>query len=283
MTIIFYNSRKPPVRRTLKKIEQFYREHKQGITTIDTIKLLQNPSKPRTLFAGAKPQRAISLGGDGTLLTASRYVLDLGIPLLGINLGGLGFLSAGDESNWQETLAYDLEDKLLQESRFVIEAEVLSCRGKKHFAVINDCVVRTGQSPRMLELEIHVEGGALASRFHGDGLIVATPTGSTAYALSAGGPIVEPRLNVYVLVPLAPHSLTQRPLVLDAQKILTIKLGSYHAETSKALLSIDGQVSVGIESEDIILLRAHKKRLLLRRRQKPDYFQLLREKLNWAS
>lgn len=283
MVVIFYNSRKPAVRRVLRSITEFLKSKNGQVLALDTMKLLQKPRPPSSLFARAKPQLAVSLGGDGTLLSAARQILDDEIPLLGINLGGLGFLAAGEEGSWQETLEAALDKKLLLEERLVLEACVTSGKKKTVFPVINDCVIRSGTSPRMLELEIEPQGSALKSRFHGDGLIIASPTGSTAYALSAGGPIVEPGLNVYILVPLAAHTLTQRPLVLNAQRELRIRLCYYRGEKTQASVSIDGQLSLDIKSGDTVEIATHPKKLLLLRRRKPDYFGMLREKLNWSS
>ena len=283
MMVIFYNSRKPPVRRTLRSVEQFCKQKKRKILTFDTIGLLKKPVNPSVLLANKKPRLALSLGGDGTLLTAARYVLDFDIPLLGINLGGLGFLAGAEENSWQQTLEDALNNKLIEEERPVLEATI-DAKGKKTIrTAINDCVIRSGKSPRMLELEIHFEGSSLKSRFHGDGIIVATPTGSTGYALSAGGPIVEPTLNIHILVPLAAHTLTQRPLLFGAKQTLCVKLGSYHGDKVRASLAIDGQFSQEIESGDELTVRAHAKKLLLLKQPKMDYFSLLREKLNWSS
>jgi len=281
--VIFYNSRKPPVRRVLRSVEQFCKQKKRKIIAFDTIGLLKKPVNPSVLLANKRPQIALSLGGDGTILTAARYILNFDIPLLGINLGGLGFLSGAEESSWQQTLEDAFNNRLIKEERPVLEAAINSKNKTTHLTVINDCVIRSGKSPRMLELEIHFEGSSLKSRFHGDGIIVATPTGSTGYALSAGGPIVEPTLNVHILVPLAAHTLTQRPLIFDAKQKLSIKLGSYHGDKVRASVAVDGQFSQEIESGDELTVRAHAKKLLLLRQPRPDYFSLLREKLNWSS
>lgn len=279
---MFYNSKKPLVRKLLPDIKNFLKKRRLKIECHDLRDL-----KIDAKFQARPPLRsnlhlALSLGGDGTLLAAARRVLPMKTPLLGVNLGGLGFLAAADEADWKTTLDLALQGRLTMEERRILSVRICKSGREMAHIAINDCVVRAGRNPRMLELEIATDRFGPLARVKGDGVIVATPTGSSAYALAAGGPIVEPRLAAFLVVPLAPHALTQRPLILNADQEVTVSLESYRGERSHAMVFLDGQVSQDLFSGDKVVLRSHGTPLLLLRSPKHSYFDLLRNKLNWA-
>ncbi|MBI4668087.1 MAG: NAD(+)/NADH kinase [Elusimicrobia bacterium] len=279
MILVFYNERKPLVAKVLPELKAFLKSRRQNFRFIE-VKSLKIPCGPQE---SAHWGLVISLGGDGTLLAAARQALVYDLPLMGINLGGLGFLSAADQGDWKKALGSALERRLPREERLALLAELhLGKRHIRHLA-LNDCVIRSGKSPRMLEFEISTDRYGYLARVHGDGLIFATPTGSSAYALAVGGPLVEPRIPAFLILPMAPHSLTQRPLVLDAGQTVTIKLLAYRREPAKAMVFLDGQISLNMASGDSIVLKRHPKPLVLLRSAKHTYFDYLREKLHWAA
>ncbi|MEK7287231.1 MAG: NAD(+)/NADH kinase [Elusimicrobiota bacterium] len=285
MVLIFYNSRKPLVRKILPGLRALLKKKGHRLRLIEARGLGKSSRHVRHEIHWPTDVRlAVSLGGDGTLLAAARQVVDDAIPLMGINLGGLGFLAAADQADWSGALEMALDGRLPTQDRLVLSLRIERAEAlrSRHLAV-NDCVLRTEKSPRMLEIQIALERQGYLAHLRGDGLIVATPTGSTAYALAAGGPIVEPCINAYVLVPLAAHTLTQRPLLVGAHQALRLSLGPYHGEPGRAMVFVDGQITEEITSADTVIIETYPKNLILLRSPKRGYFHLLREKLHWAS
>ncbi|MBI2070571.1 MAG: NAD(+)/NADH kinase [Elusimicrobia bacterium] len=285
MILIFYNHRKPLVRKVLPELQSFLEKRRRATRLIESreLKPIQAASGGKRVSSRAPAQLAISLGGDGTLLAAAREVFPGRIPMMGINLGGLGFLSAADHTDWRENLELALEERLPKEERMVLDVELNLGRRQFHRIAINDCVIRSGRNPRMLEMEISSDRHGYLARVHGDGLIGATPTGSSAYALAAGGPLVDPQVPAFLVVPLASHSLTQRPLLIDSAQALTVKLCPYRGEASRAAVVLDGQLSQEMADGDWVILRRHHASFILLRSRKHTYFDFLREKLHWAA
>ena len=222
----------------------------------------------------------IVIGGDGTLLHAARSLAPFDIPLLGINRGRLGFLV--DVSPLEMTLVLDevLNGKYQEDHRFLLHAEVI--RNGEVIAAsdaFNDVVVHVSDVVRMIEVDTYVNNHYLYTQ-RTDGLIVATPTGSTAYALSGGGPILHPRLNAIVLVPICPHTLTNRPIVVDAESYIQIDLSQRNNAPSR--VSFDGQVSVDLEPNDRIQVNRQSHTLRLIQPVGHDYYEILRAKLHWS-
>jgi NAD+ kinase len=229
---------------------------------------------------GRDSDLAIVLGGDGTLLNAARSLVDWGVPILGVNLGRLGFLA--DVS--PDEIPYSLEDILCgrfrEEKRSLLYAEVI--RAGEHIEkadALNDIVVHKRDVARMIEVEAYIDGQFL-NAYRADGLIIATPTGSTAYALSGGGPIVHPALETVLLVPICPHSLTHRPIVLSADVEIVVILNE--PGSTQVQVTCDGQVSILIEPGDRVVIRKKPRKLRLLHPINHDYYQLLRAKLNWG-
>lgn len=223
----------------------------------------------------------IALGGDGTLLRASRWVADMGVPVLGVNLGDLGFLSAYSGEQLLEGLADALAGRLSWEPRLRMAVEVRR-RGEliATETAVNDVYIKHGQIPRLLRLDTHVAGHPLAL-YKADGLIVSTPLGSTAYNLAAGGPIVAPGTSVFTITPICPHSLTLRPVVVPAGDGVTVTWAGPSSGVSDGYLTADGQWKVALELRDEIRMSAADTPLRLVPAQ-ASVFQVLAAKLGWS-
>lgn len=221
----------------------------------------------------------VVLGGDGTMLSVARIACRKPVPILGVNLGGLGFITEINKKDILTALKGVLSDTYTFEDRLMLSACVLR-KGVKieEFTALNDVVVNKGAIARMVDLETFIDG-AYMNRFRADGLIVSTPTGSTAYCLSAGGPILYPTMESVVLIPICPHTLTNRPIVLPDNVILEITL---RAPREDVFLTVDGQVGLPLEADDVVVVgkSPYKTRLLLPPRR--GFFEVLRTKLGWG-
>jgi NAD+ kinase len=221
----------------------------------------------------------VVLGGDGTLLGVARMVASQGIPILGVNLGGLGFLTEVTSAEAQAALSRVLSGDYEVDRRMMLEAIVdrASEEQPQTFQAFNDVVV--GKSPlgRMLELEVIANHTAFGT-YRADGLIVATPTGSTAYALSAGGPIVYPTLNAILLAPICPHTLSNRPVVLPDSFEIEIRVKAPDHDTT---FTVDGQESSQLGPADTIKIHRGRHAVSLIRSAHP-YFEIWRDKLHWG-
>jgi len=223
---------------------------------------------------------AIVIGGDGTFLRASRYVLDSSIPLYGINVGHLGFLASGDEKNAEQEILMILEGKHRIEERHVLKGKIWRNESLKHtIYALNDLVLTKGAFARLIQIEVRVEGTFFA-QLPTDGMIVATPTGSTAYSLSAGGPIVPPHVPCIVLSPICAHTLYSRPVIFGRNdRISLIPKG----DNRDLVLTQDGQLGYEIlPSDRIEISLSHDKTIKVIMLQNKDYYDLLQEKLNWG-
>ena len=220
----------------------------------------------------------IVLGGDGTLLSMARAVGDLGVPLLGVNLGGLGFLTATTLDEMLPALEAYLAGRMTIEERMLLAARVIR-NGQPlcEYAALNDVVITKSAMSRIINLHVAVEGGH-ATAYRADGLIVSTPTGSTAYCLSAGGPILFPTMDAIVLVPIASHTLTNRPIVLPATQRIEVTLMT----DQEVMLTIDGQVGVPLRERDVVEISKAPGRVRLVRFPRTDFFSVLRTKLKWG-
>ena len=226
----------------------------------------------------------LSLGGDGTLLRAARTVFGRNTPLLGVNLGSLGFLTSVSGSGVGVALRRVLAGEFGIEKRLTLEALVLSPDGsvRRSYGSLNDVVVHSGGAAHILRLNLQVGVGEdleEVGSFYGDGVIVATPTGSTAYSLSAGGPIVVPEMDCFLVTPILPHTLAVRPLVLPGREEIAISpLGSRDA----LYLTTDGQAGGPIEPRERVVVRTGTFRVPLVRLPEHSFFRTLRQKLSWA-
>ena len=229
----------------------------------------------------ARSDLVISLGGDGTLLSAARALVNKDTPLLGINLGRLGFLADVSVTDFEQHLIDVIAGKYIIENRFYIAGEIYnSSSAISSNIALNDIVLHSHESLSMIEYEVYSDGN-LIHKQRADGVIVTTPTGSTAYALSGGGPIMHPSLETLAIVPICPHTLSNRPIVLPANQEIDVRLGQ--AEDSIARVNYDGQSTVIIKSDDRVRIKPHPKSIALLHPQDYDYFQILRAKLYWST
>ena len=229
---------------------------------------------------GRQADLAIVVGGDGTLLNAARSLVDHQVPILGVNLGRLGFLTDVSPEEVNRRLAEILSGDYREEQRSLLHAQIIRDEHAITQAdALNDVVVHKRQVARMIEVKAYMDDQYI-SAYRADGLIIATPTGSTAYALSGGGPIVHPSLEAVLVVPICPHTLTQRPIVVGAES--EIKIAVDESNTTDIHVTCDGQVGLGIRPGDYILIRKKRRKLRLIHPSGQDYFELLRAKLHWG-
>jgi NAD+ kinase len=221
----------------------------------------------------------IVLGGDGTLLSVARLVRDYEVPILGVNLGGLGFLTEITLEELYRVLERVVQGDFTTDERVVLNASVIR-RGERmaEFIVLNDAVINKGALARIIDLETTINGEYLTT-FKSDGLILSTPTGSTAYNLSAGGPIVYPSLHCIIITPICPHTLTNRPIVIpdDVEIRATLK-----TKQQEVILTLDGQLGFTLEFEDVVEVKKAEGHILLIKSPYRHYFEVLREKLKWG-
>ncbi|MCX7147435.1 MAG: NAD kinase [Sulfuritalea sp.] len=228
---------------------------------------------------GTRAELAIILGGDGTMLNAARHLAEFEVPLVGINQGRLGFMTDIALGAMIDSITALLEGKFSREQRFLLNAEVLR-DGEVAFQTLalNDVVVNKGDIGRMIELEVKVDG-ELIHVLRADGLIVSTPTGSTAYALSANGPILHPSVPGIAIVPLCPHALTNRPITVSDNSVIDIALLLPH----DARVHFDGQTRYDARAGDVVRIARSRYNLTLLHPPGYSYFAMLREKLHWSS
>ena len=222
----------------------------------------------------------IAVGGDGAMLSAARLAAKTGIPMLGINRGRLGFLADVSPTDQLEPLDRLLAADFESEERMLLHAEIVTDSGITDCGLaLNDVVVKRQETGRMLEFQSYVDG-TYVNTHGGDGFIVATPTGSTAYALSCGGPIVAPNLDAIVLAPICPHTLSDRPIVIPAASVTEVKLAQDDTDTAE--VCCDGEVAGRISGGDRLRVAAAEQRVELIHPRGYDYYEILRSKLHWG-
>ena len=223
----------------------------------------------------------IVVGGDGSMLGAARALCKSSIPVLGVNRGSLGFLTDISPDEIESRVAEVLDGKFVREERFLLDAILV--RGEKEIAnadAMNEVVIHRGSSLRMIEFGLYIDGQFVYSQ-RSDGLIVSTPTGSTAFALSGGGPILHPTLDAIALVPMFSHALTSRPIVVDGNCEIKIVLGNYRGGQPE--LSCDGQHHFSIETGDVVFIHKKQNKLSLIHPMNHNYYETCRTKLGWGS
>lgn len=228
---------------------------------------------------GQECDLAIIVGGDGTLLNAARKLVDFNVPILGVNLGRLGFLVDISPDELIQRLDEIFSGKYEEEHRILLTAVVHHKDGRiSENDAFNDVVIHKLDVARMIETETYINGKFL-NNMRADGLIVSTPTGSTAYALSGGGPILQPDLDAMVLVPICPHTMSFRPIVIDGESEIEIIVKD---STDKAQITCDGQTNLGLVSGDKVLIYKKNKVVRLIHPCKHDHYEILRAKLRWG-
>jgi NAD+ kinase len=224
---------------------------------------------------------AIAIGGDGTMLKAAHLACQHEIPLLGINRGRLGFLADIPADAFEEHLNAIFAGTFVEDERVMLQVEVIR-EGKSLLKsdAFNDVILQKWNIARLVEFETYVDG-SFVHRQRSDGLIVTTPTGSTAYALSGGGPILHPSLDALALVPICPHALTNRPIVIDGNSMIEIVVGT--REIDHARLTCDGDVEIELAPGDRVRVQKKDKKIKLIHPQGHDHFSILRAKLQWGT
>ncbi|HEX9777107.1 MAG TPA: NAD(+)/NADH kinase [Geopsychrobacteraceae bacterium] len=221
----------------------------------------------------------IVLGGDGTLISVARLVGDLPIPILGVNLGSLGFLTEITRHELPAMLDLVIRGQFVVSDRMMLDASI--CRDGRvvgEYTVLNDVVINKGALARIIDMRTSVDGTHLTT-FKADGLIIATPTGSTGYNLAAGGPIIYPGINSLVITPICPHMLTNRPIIVSDQACIQIEV---KFADDVVFFTADGQVGRKLQPNDLVEVRKSQSRTLLITSPSKDYFEILRTKLSWG-
>jgi NAD+ kinase len=223
----------------------------------------------------------IAIGGDGTMLKASHALSDFNVPLLGVNLGHVGFLADISADNISKNMDEILNGNYVEDIRFLLNGQVFrnsKCIYEDY--ALNDIVIQKWNIGHLLELKTYIDG-TFVHTHRSDGMIISSPTGSTAYALAGGGPIVQPSLDALLLVPICPHSLTNRPIVVDGKSSIEVVVTT--REIDSARLAIDGEVRLELASNDRIRVNKKDKSIKLIHPPEHDQFHILREKLNWST
>lgn len=270
--ILVCNPSQPNAAQTAHRLADFL--HQKGLQT----ETLNDYKRISHVFDA---DLCVSLGGDGTTLRCARATAPLGMPVLAVNCGSLGFLSACEENEAENSLLQILQGNFQTSRRLLLSADI-ERQGQapiKGLLAFNDCVIKTLQ-PRAFALRAQCNGVEL-KRYYGDGLIISTPAGATAYSLAAGGPIVEPDLNVCLMTPICPHSLTERPLLVSAEAELVFS-PDFKNDTDRAAVSLDGQENGELKSGDRVILRRAKHEARLLYAGGFDFFSRLRAKLEWG-
>ena len=235
------------------------------------------PTAPRAEL-GREAKLAIVIGGDGTMLSIARQLAPFDVPLIGINQGRLGFLTDIAVADMEKVLAAMLEGEYVEETRTLLDATLTRVTGgSEHALALNDVFVNRGAAGGMIDCAVTIDGRFVYA-LRADGLIVATPTGSTAYALSAQGPIVDPGVAAFLLVPVAPHALTNRPIVVRDSVVIEIAL----QPGNDAGLHCDGQANFPLSEGDRVVVRRAEHRVRLLHPRDHDHFAMLRRKLHWS-
>jgi NAD+ kinase len=246
----------------------------------ETSSCLSDTSKGLTREQVAeKSQLLLVLGGDGTLLAAARVAAPLGIPILPINMGSLGFLTSFKLEELYPALEETMDGKFSVSERVMLDVQLERAGNLvERQSVVNEAVIHKGELARMIELELAIDEDFVC-RYRVDGLIVATPTGSTAYSLSAGGPIVHPSVESWIITPICPHTLSDRPVVVRDSAVVEVNVSP---NTESLFLTLDGQTGIPIEPRDKVRMTRAAERLKLIQPLKKSYFEILHRKLKWG-
>lgn len=270
----------PEVTSTLHAVVTWLRERSIDVIldTTSASSLGESGGLQKTHLA-SKADVLLVLGGDGTMLNAARLAGERGIPILGVNMGGLGFLTEVRLENLYPSLERVFANDFVLDERLMLKTHVhrhgeTVARG----VVLNDVVISKGTLARMIELKIAIQG-QFVTNLRGDGLIVSTPTGSTAYSLSAGGPIINPAVQSLILTPICPHTLTHRPLIVPGNVEVEVTLTS---KDDGAMATLDGQVGIAMTQGDTVVVQTSEHRTRLIRFPESHYYEVLREKLKWG-
>ncbi|MDH5178871.1 MAG: NAD(+) kinase [Gammaproteobacteria bacterium] len=267
---------------TLLRLSQFLQDREREVVLEkNTAATINNNTLPTAGLdeIGVQCDLAITVGGDGSLLNAARNLIEYNVPILGVNLGRLGFLVDISPHELEERMDEILNGKFEEEHRILLEATIHHKDGtSSHSDAFNDVVVHKWEVARMIETETYINGKFL-NAMRSDGLIVSTPTGSTAYALSGGGPILEPDMDAMVLVPICPHTMSYRPIVIDGDSEIEVIVKK---STAKAQVTCDGQINLGLVSGDRVVISKKRRVVRLLHPCRHSHYETLRAKLHWG-
>jgi len=270
---IVTNKHKDPDAIITKKVAEILKEKYDIINDKD-----YNQSDIHTMYQ--KADVIVVLGGDGTLLGAAGYASVFDKPILGINLGNLGFMADVELCDIEKALTAFMQGDYKIERRFMIDATVERAQGdKEEFSALNDIVVTRASYQRMVAFDVSVNGDHLAS-YQGDGLVVSTPTGSTAYSMSAGGPVVDPTLNACVITPVCPHTMSSKPVIVPGNAKIEIRFKSTFDDM--AMVTADGQTGIRLSEGDIITVKGSPKTTGLIKLSDKSFYEILNRKLQPA-
>lgn len=268
---------------SLRRVERFLVSHDVDVAVEDVAARFLGESQTPVLSRddmGLNCDLVIAVGGDGNILGAARTFSEYGVPLLGVNRGRLGFLADIMPDEVEDLIGQVLAGDYTTEEHFLLEGEV-SIEGETQVpCALNEVLIHTAQLPKMIEFDLFIDGNFVYNQYS-DGLIVSSPTGSTAYALSAGGPIMHPSLDAIVLVPMFPHTLNSRPLVVPGASEIKIEMGSHIGTNAK--ISFDSQVEFEIAPGESLVVRKKKQTLQLVHPPGHSFYGVCRSKLDWAS
>lgn len=267
-------------KRVLEELVPWLAERgKAVVMDVDTASLVGETTGVEKDRLPEQVEMIIVLGGDGTFLSVARLTEGRDVPLLGVNLGGLGFLTEVTQEQIFETLGEIFEGNYGVGERLLLQAHVHRDDERiAEYRALNDVVINKGALARIISLETYVNG-VYVNTFAADGIIISTPTGSTAYNLAAGGPILSPELGALIINPICPHTLTNRPLVLPEDVTVEVVL---KAEGEDVLLTLDGQVGFALRYDDVVEVRKAPETVKLIEPPRRNYFQVLRTKLRWG-
>ena len=273
--------KKTEIREIVPPLLQWFRERDLEVyIDKETGAMLVSPEK--CLTRNEIPTRVdllVVLGGDGTLLATVRALNRKPVPILAVNLGGLGFLTVITQEELYPTLERVLAGNFQSERRVQIEADIVRADEViSSFLALNDVVLNKGAIARVLDFDVWVDGKFI-STYKSDGLIVATPTGSTAYSLAAGGPVIAPSVAAFIVTPICAHTLTNRPIVLPDSATIEVAVKS---QRESVYLTVDGQVGIAVRSEDTVRIRKASSSVVLIQSPQKNYFEILRQKLKWG-
>ena len=269
------------IREILKKLYQWLSDrHIQTFFDRRTGELVEQPSEihPKAQIP-ALVDLIVVLGGDGTLLSAARLIGEHNVPILGVNLGSLGFLTEITLDEMYCSLDQVLRHEFSTTQRLLLKAYI--CREEEQlteYSALNDVVINKSALARIIDLQTSINGQYVTT-YKADGLIIATPTGSTAYNLAAAGPIIHPDMHALIMNPICPHTLTNRPIVIPDTSEINIMLKS---ENEDVFLTLDGQVGFALRYQDVVKIKKAEAMIQLIRPPKRNYFEVLRTKLKWG-
>ena len=276
---IFVNKKKSKLKEILPILFEEFEDTRYKIVCLNEYEFISKYAhKNLSLNKNTDYDILISIGGDGTILSAIRSEYKHLKPIIGIHAGQLGFLAEGDLKNCRKIFKSIKEKNYNIESRSLLKVDVINDNKKQSFICVNDLVVGRGASARIIKTEIY-DNSILINRYEGDGLIISTANGSTAYSLSSGGPIIFPNLNLIIITPICSHSLSTRSIVLDGDSKLNIKFPD--SPNRVKTLTLDGQVNIKLNKKSILNVTIAKEKIKFLLSKELNYYSKLRSKMGW--